>query len=263
MRNNPIRAGLFAAAMFLLPAVAQAAPCAIEYFNGAAPKVSSSYASSTKELCFGNFAVLHSGKSRTALWSAELLTAQAVRAARNLKRDDAFHEEASLPNDQRASTSDYMRSGFDRGHLTPSGDMPNKIAQRESFTLANMAPQVPSLNRGLWEEIEETTRGIAERDGEIYVVTGVFYAVNAQYLKNRVAIPAGFYKAIYNPTTHEAGAYIAMNVSNANYQIVSMTKLREIAGVDAFPTLPLSTKMKPADLPTPRRARVASNGGVG
>jgi endonuclease G len=262
MRTNPIRAGLVAAAMFLLPAVAQAAPCAIQYLNGSAPKVSSSYASATKELCFGNFAVLHSGQARAPLWSAELLTGKAVRAARALKREGDFHEEAALPSTQRASNADYARSRFDRGHLAPSGDMPNMAAQQESFSLANIAPQAPTLNRGLWAEIEEATRGVAERDGEVYVVTGVFYAVNAQYLKSRVAVPAGFYKAVYNPTTHEAGAYVAMNVSNANYQIVSMTKLREIAGVDAFPTLPLSTKMKPADLPKPGRARMASNGGV-
>jgi endonuclease G, mitochondrial len=262
MRTNTIRAGLVAAAMLLFPAVAQAAPCALQYFNGAAPKIVS-LSASAREICFGNFAVMHSGQARSPLWSAELLTGQAVRAARAMKREGDFHEEAAVPESQRASNADYARSKFDRGHLTPSGDMPNTRAQQESFSLANIAPQAPTLNRGLWSEIEETTRNIAERDGEVYVVTGVFYAVNAQYLNGRVAIPAGFYKAIYNPTTHEAGAYVAMNVSNASYQIVSMTKLREIAGVDAFPSLPLSIKMKPADLPKPGRARVASNGGVG
>ena len=49
-----------------------------------------------------------------------------------------------------------------------------------------------------------------------------------------------------------------MNVANAQYQVVSMTKLREMSGVDAFPSLPLNMRMRAADLPAPIRARVAS-----
>jgi endonuclease G len=75
-------------------------------------------------------------------------------------------------------------------------------------------------------------------------------------------VPSAFYKAIYNPKTHEAAAYVAQNTQNGTYQVVSITKLKEIAGLDAFPSLPLSIKNQPADLPRPARARVASVGGT-
>ena len=258
--HKTFRNALLAAALVIAPSAAWAAPCADQYFNRVTPKVNASpaLAASFKELCYSAFAVQHSSLTRTGIWAAEYLTAQDVRSARALERVDRFHEEPSLSNAQRASSRDYMRSGFDRGHLAPSGDMPDANAQEESFTLANMAPQVPSLNRGLWEEIEDTTRGSAERYGEIYVVTGLMFATNTPRLNGRVMIPSGFYKAIYNPRTHEAGAYVVMNVANAQYQVVSMTKLREMSGVDAFPSLPLNMRMRAADLPAPIRARVAS-----
>lgn len=233
--------------------------CSDEYLSNAAPKFAINVnAGATKEICYGSFALMHSASTRTGLWAAEHLTAKGVRDARRLTRNDRFREEPSLSNADRASSADYARSGFDRGHLAPSGDMPTDAAQGESFTLANMAPQNPSLNRGLWEEIEDSTRGMAERDGEVYVVTGVMFATNFQSLNGRVAIPSSYYKAIYNPRTHEAAAYVVRNAAGSSYQVISITKLKEMAGIDAFPSLPLSIKNKPADLPAPGRSKVAS-----
>ena len=61
------------------------------------------------------------------------------------------HADANLPNDDRAELSDYVRSGFDRGHMAPNGDMPTRSGQYESFTLANMVLQNPNNNRYIWE----------------------------------------------------------------------------------------------------------------
>jgi endonuclease G len=261
MSKHFMRGLVFAATLLAAPSLSWAASCQDEYLKGAAPKPSFSLSlGATRELCYDAFAVLHSGATRTPLYSAEHLTGTNVRAARQIVRVDRFHEESALPDAQRASTKDYVRSGYDRGHMAPSGDMPSAEAQRESFTLANMAPQSPALNRGLWEEIEETARGMAERDGDVYVVTGPLFATNNKTLNGRVAIPSGFFKAIYSDRTHQAAAYVVMNVANAQPQVVSIAKLRELSGFDVFPTLPLNIKTQPADLPNPRRTRVASAG---
>ncbi len=259
MRENFVRGLVITAALLVAPSLAWGANCQDQYLKGAAPKpaITLSYAS-PKELCYSAFAILHSGQTRTPLYAAEKLTAASVRAARQLERVDRFHEEPALPDSQRASTKDYTRSGFDRGHMAPSGNMPTPQAQRESFTLANMAPQAPALNRGLWEEIEDAARGMAERDGEVYVVTGPLFATNGKTLNGRVAIPSGFFKAIYSERTKRAGAYLVMNVGNAESQVISLTKLKELSGFDVFPTLPLNVKMQAAQLPNPLRTRLAS-----
>src|SRR5205085_631587 len=113
------------------------ASCDQEYLNGAAPRILSR-AVVVRELCFDAFAVGHSGATRTPLWSAEHLTANEVASARALPRRDTFHAERQLPTIERAALADYAHSGFDRGHVAPSGDMPTRAAQAQSFSLANM-----------------------------------------------------------------------------------------------------------------------------
>ena len=61
------------------------------------------------------------------------------------------------------------------GTCRPSGDMPDEDSQQESFSLANMVPQAPKLNRGVWEGIERAVRRMAGRQGELYVVTGPIF----------------------------------------------------------------------------------------
>jgi endonuclease G len=68
--------------------------------------------------------------------------------------------------------------------MTPSGDMPDARAQEQSFSLANMVPQAPMLNRGVWERIESAVRRLARREDGIYVVTGpVFQGGDLQALR--------------------------------------------------------------------------------
>ena len=44
-------------------------------------------------------------------------------------------------------------------------------AQEQTFSLANMVPQTPELNCGVWEGIERAVRRLAARRGELYVIT--------------------------------------------------------------------------------------------
>jgi endonuclease G len=178
-------------ALLLLPVPAEAA-CPEQFFRGKAPALTNpKLARDTRELCFSAFAVLHSGVTRTPLWAAEHLTPRELQAAEALPRKNSFHAEPSLPKDERAELDDYKGSGFDRGHMAPDGDMPDARAEHESFSLANMVPQNPTLNRGLWAEIEGAVRGLAERGGELYVVTGpIFAGERLEQLNGRVLVPS-------------------------------------------------------------------------
>ena len=59
--------------------------------------------------------------------------------------------------------ANFARSGFDRGHLSPNGDMPDRDSQAESFSLANMVAQVHANNAGIWADIESAVRQLALR----------------------------------------------------------------------------------------------------
>jgi len=129
--------------------------CPSHFAGGVAPSVTNpKLKPRTQEVCFQAYAVLHSGISRTPLYSAEHLTRANVESAKTLSRKDSFHPEASLPPKDRAELSDYARSGYDRGHMAPNGNMANRSAQAQSFSLANMVPQVHASNAGIWAGIE-------------------------------------------------------------------------------------------------------------
>ena len=267
--TSAARGGLLASlvtALLLGPAApagaapAEAAPstCARHYPGGAAPDIiRPALAAEVRELCFEAFAVLHSGVSRTPLAAAEHLTRRSVQQAADLERDSSFHAEARPPEDERARLVDYARSGFDRGHLAPSGDMPTDTAQQEGFSLANIVPQDPGSNRCLWEGIESTVRELAANEGEAWVLTGpIFEGAELRRLNERVLVPTSLFKAVYMPGRRQAGAYVAPNAPGLTWQAVSLDALREIAGLDAFPSLPAAVKARAMALPEPQPSNI-------
>ena len=253
-RPRVVRASLLALSVLASCCAARAGDCDELFANARRPEITNpKLAVRLVPLCYEAFAVLHSGVSHTPLYAAERLTSDSVAAARRIDRVDAFHDENALPTDDRARLDDYVRSGFDRGHMAPAGDMPTGSAQAQSFTLANIVPQDRELNRGLWSAIEESVRRLATRRKILFVVTGPIYAGDAvQAINGRVLVPTQLFKALYDPATGEAGAYLVPNRDDAGWQAVSLDALRRIAGLDVFPALSPAAKARAMDLPEPR-----------
>lgn len=189
--------------------------------------------------------MLHSGVARTPIYAAEYLTRSSVIAAQALvTRDNRFHAETLLPRSERAELSDYTRSGYDRGHMAPSGNMGDTDSDYESFSLANIVPQAGRLNRTSWAELESYVRNLTVQLEEVYVVTGPMYeGKNLRSLKRRVLVPTSVWKAVYVPG-QGAGAWIATNKARSRWQVVPITTLIARSGVDPFPTLDLKTKAR-------------------
>lgn len=218
--------------------------CRSQYLSGAAPVIPEKQKAKTQELCYSSYAVLHSGVSRTALWSAEFLSKDRVRSARALERTSEFFPESRIPSRERAELDDYRRSGFDRGHLAPSGNMPSKVAQAESFSLANIVPQNGGLNRGLWADLESDVRDTVQKYGVGYVVTGpLFIGSKIGTLRARVMIPTHIWKAVHVPGL---GAVAVVATNDDQSQITAMTIEQFAAkyGIDPFPSLSPAQRSK-------------------
>src|ERR1700712_2193867 len=244
------------------PSPAQAAACEQLFAGGRAPALlNARLAQRPTALVNSAYAVLASGVTRGPLWSAEHLTADSLARARNTPRHGVFHEDERLPPDDRAMVSDYTRSGYDRGHMTPSGDMPGTEAQQQSFSLANIVPQTPQLNRDVWEGIESAVRRLAEDHGELYVVTGpVFQGGQLQALKGRVLVPTSTWKAIYDPSLPGAAAYMCTNVSRPTCTHLSIAALERETGIDPFPAVTIAVKQTQMRLPPPEPGRYRRSG---
>jgi endonuclease G len=169
------------------------------------------------------------------------------------ERTNDFHPEEQLSLNNRAELDDYSYSGYDRGHMAPSADMPNEQAQHESFSLANMIPQVPGNNRGIWSSIEATIRHLANQKEQLYIITGpLFIGNDLKHIGGRVLVPTKIYKAIYDPASGQGAAYLVDNAEGDSYRVISITKLEKISGIRHFPKMSPSAKQTPMSLPEPR-----------
>jgi endonuclease G len=233
---------------------AQTTGCDKHFFQKVTPEFTrKALQASSVGLCFEAFAVMHSGVSKTPLWSAQYLTRESLKAAKAVQRVDSFHPEEALPPGHGAELADYARSGFDRGHMAPAADMPTKLAQHESFSLANVMPQNRKNNQILWSAIEGATRHLANLRGELYVITGpIFEGDQVKRLNGRVFIPTHVFKAVIDPARGEGAAWLAPNDDSGAYQVIAIADLEKRAGINLFPTLPESAKQKAIELPEPR-----------
>lgn len=252
--------------VYLIPlaAMAQDASCVPSFLGGQAPALKNTKLEPrTTMLCNDAYAVLASGVTHGALWSAEHLTRASLEQARQIPRAGNFHvEDRLLPPADQAQLADYRRSGFDRGHMTPSGDAPDEVAQQQTFSLANVVPQTAELNRGVWEGVETAIRNLASRDGELYVVTGpAFYGEQLKSIgPGGVLVPTSTWKAVYDPRIGGAGVYVCKNTETPTCDAISVAVLIQAVGVDPFPALSESVKQVTMTLPPPEDSSYAPKG---
>ncbi len=225
--------------------------CSQSFYGGVYPEFTNpKLSNNTQALCMDGFAVMYSGVSRTPLWSAEYLDRKRLQQAKEIDREDSFHEESRLPKSMRAKLSDYSGSGYDRGHLAPNGNMANRSQQYDSFSLANIAPQSPRNNRYIWRNIESATRYLTQQYGEVYTITGVaFTSKKTKQLADRVLVPSHFFKAVYIPASNQAGVYYAPNDESERIEVISLDELTAKIGIDVLPVLDAQTKAQAFDLP--------------
>lgn len=221
------------------------------YYENAAPDIlNPNTKSQTKELCFSQYAVMHSGVTRSAYWSAEHLFGSKLKT--KVERTNDFHAEAKLGFMERAELSDYRGKGYDEGHLSPARDFNSIMAEHESFSLANIVPQNHDNNTKLWSSIESATRYLAMRQGELYVITGPLYIGKALKKSGNVVVPTHLYKAIFDPRSQQGAAYLVSNAPGNEYRVVSIAEIEQLSGFRLFPRMSAAAKQTALALPVPR-----------
>lgn len=223
--------------------------CSNLFFAGESPTLEGEFGHGTV-LCNTAYAVMDSPVTKGPIWSAEYIVEENLEVAARTKREGYFYPDARLPAGYRGELADWKHSGWDRGHLSPSGDFAGLAAQQESYALSNVVPQAPGLNRGAWEGIETAVRGLANAEGELYVVTGVLFSHERPSVgTDRVMIPSGMWKAVYDPIAEGAAVYVCANTNQPDCKIVSLEVLSRWAGIDVFPSLAVSIKQHIMPMP--------------
>lgn len=144
----------------------------------------------------GEFVVSYDESLHLARWVAWRVRKADLGKA---KRKNQFHADPELPTGMlRIDTSDYVRSGYDRGHLCPSADRTaTDEANHRTFLMTNMHAQRHGLNAGPWEELEVHTRQLLQRpDDVVYVVAGPLVDANPPRIGRGVAVPRASFKVL-------------------------------------------------------------------
>jgi endonuclease G len=114
-----------------------------------------------------------------------------------IQRKDSFHADGRVSNP--VYPSEYLKTGYDKGHMVPADDSVSAYQMYESFLMTNMTPQNPGLNRGEWKMLETRVRTAVEEAGvPVHVVTGALYL--RPLVVNGLVVPSGYYKIVYLPS---------------------------------------------------------------
>jgi endonuclease G len=196
------------------------------------------------------FTVSYNADFRIANWTAYELTANEAKS-KNVKRQTRFSPDPKVEG-ATATDDDYKRSGYDRGHLVPAGDMKwSEEGMRASFYYSNICPQNKKLNTGLWSNIERQCRTWAARYGEVVIVTGPVIEDTMNRLgKNEIGIPDQFYKVVSSTAGGKARS-IGFLVENREYEnrllkdvTVTVDSIEKITGIRFFASFPIAIQQE-------------------
>jgi endonuclease G, mitochondrial len=188
------------------------------------------------------YSLLYDEYHEQAAWVAYALTK--VKTQKKHKRTNKFIVDPNVTTGS-ATNLDYLKSGYDRGHLVPAADMAwSNQSIIESFYYSNMSPQNPSFNRGIWKKLEKLIRTWAVKNSCIYIVTGP--VLSKDLLKigiNNVSVPNYFYKVVldYNDLEKKGIGFILPNENSSkdlSHFAVSIDSVERATGIDFYSSLP-------------------------
>ena len=169
-----------------------------------------------------------------------------------------FLQDSTLPgNFYWVKATDYSGSGYDRGHMCPSGDRTVSTAVNDLvFYMSNIIPQTPDNNQGVWANLETYCRTIASQGNEVLITCGPSgFGTDQINAAGLVYIPSNTWKIIVIVTNGTdmatnrittATRVIAVNIPNiagirsapwTNY-LVSVNQLQTMTGYTFFTSLP-------------------------
>ena len=195
-----------------------------------------------------NYTLRYEEKYELPAWVAYKLRGEYTKGKAD-RSENQFIPDKKVKEGSALST-DYTGSGYDRGHMVPAGDF--KCCQElmnETFYMSNICPQVPDLNRGIWENIESRIRSWAVRDEELYIVTGPVFSKSMKTIGryNTVSVPKYYFKIVlyYPKGKSQSARAIAFLLPNSdvlnkkmNTYVVSIDEIEQKTGLDFFTKLP-------------------------
>jgi endonuclease G len=152
----------------------------------------------------------------------------------SVTRSTSFYTDTNLPpNFYRVKTGDYTNSGYDRGHMCPSDDRTDTVADNKMvFFMSNIVPQRPDLNQGPWEALEAYCRTLAQSGNELLQISGgSTFGTTRINTTGPVYVPGYTWKII---VVVPSGSGSALSRITTNTRVITV-KMPNIAGIRSVP----------------------------
>ncbi len=140
------------------------------------------------------YSLSYNRSKATANWVAWRLDSSWIGSA---DRQDDYRPDPSLPAGwYQVQDNDYSGSGYDRGHMTPSGDRTRSVPDNSAtFLMTNMVPQLGANNQGPWNDFENYCRSLVNQGNEIYIFSGV-HGNAGTIAQGRIVVPQVTWKVV-------------------------------------------------------------------
>lgn len=200
---------------------------------------------------YRNYTFGWSQKDLVALWVAYPLCS--VYTNKKVSRSDAWAYDPLLGNKKSSAPFGGYGGNYARGHQIASADrLCCYEANAQTFYGTNMTPQLNEHNSGIWSNIENFVRNIANTSDTTYVVTGCVVKGSTKFTEDsdekKMTVPTGYYKVLLRyskSSTISTWAAMALYTDHKNYSntsissfVMSVDALEQKLGMDFFVNLP-------------------------
>lgn len=175
-----------------------------------------------------------------------------------VKRSGKFTFDPLLSPSERLTGNAYQGTGYDRGHLVASSDRTYSLeANKQTFYMSNMTPQVKEFNQKYWVALERLVQDLGRNNSfadTLYIVKGGAINDPKDFSKvltlegKKVPVPRHNFMALLkvkNGTYSSIGFWL----ENKDYghagkkedmvkHAVTIAKLEELTGINFFHNLP-------------------------
>lgn len=112
------------------------------------------------------------------------------------ERQNDFRPDPDIPKGcPRITHNDFARSGYDRGHLCPSGDRTSdEETNSATFLMTNMIPQTDDNNQGVWRSLEDYCRELVKKGYDVFIYAGAYG--EKERLKGKISVPTNTWKVV-------------------------------------------------------------------
>lgn len=202
------------------------------------------------------YSLSYSRANATPNWVAWRLDSSWIGTA---QRQDDYRPDPALPAAwYHVQDNDYSGSGYDRGHMCPSGDRTRSIPDNSAtFLMTNFVPQLGANNQGPWNDLEIYLRTLASQGNEIYIFSGPQGNIGT-ISQGRIVVPKFTWKVVLilpnggsdlqrvSRATRVFGVIVPNQppISNSGWRTyrVTVNAVEYLTGFDFFSAIPKNTQ---------------------